>query len=247
MAVTEAASMRCRRIAGVLAALVALSACGGGGGGAPAGAPSGGLVLGAPVAYVGTTDACALQRNDCVRAPGTPGNFVSVSQPGNASNYQVSSANPSIADGVLVMLGPGGQGNPAIDLVGHSAGATVLTISGINGATASLPITITTIATLTVKLNGLPNANSLRFSVAVPAGSPCPGFQGGYSFGWGPLTSNSVTLRNFPAMAAGSLSQCVFSTVEVVVLDVADSPLADKTFTVPIALGQDNSTTLVVP
>ncbi len=228
----------------VVAGVAALPACGGGG--SPA-TPNGGLVLGASVAYIGTTNACALQRTNCLRAPGTAGNFVSVSQSGNTSAFQVSSADPKIAGGAVVMLGPGGQGDPAVALIGYSAGTTTLTISGVNGATASLPITITTIAALTVTLNGLPTADSLRFSVQAPAGAPCPGFQGGYSFQWGPLTSNSLTLRNFPAMGAGALSQCVFSTIEVVVLDAANATLADKTFHVPIALGQDNSTTLVVP
>ncbi len=229
----------------VLAAVAVLPACGGGGPSAPV--VSGGLVLGSSVAYIGTTNACGLSPNNCLRAPATAGNFVPVSQSGNASNFQVSSADPTIAGGVVVMLGPGGQGDPAVALVGYSAGTTTLTISGAGGATASLPITITTIASLTVTLNGLPTANSLRFSVQAPAGSGCPGFQGGYSFGWGPLTSNSITLRNFPAMGAGSLSQCVFSTVEVVVSDAANATLADKTFHVPIVLGHDNSTTLVLP
>lgn len=236
---------RASRFFGFLAAVAALPACGAGGS-APS-TPSGGIVLGAQVAYVGTTNACAVLRTDCLRAPGTAGNFVPVSQSGNASNFTVSSANPSIAGGIVVMLGPGGQGDPEVELIGYSAGTTTLTISGINGATATLPITITTISKLTVTLNGLPGVKDLRFTVRAPAGAPCPGFQGGYSFGWGPLTTSTVTLRNFPAMGAGALDQCVFSEIEVVVLDAANATLADKTFHVPITLGQDNSTTLVVP
>jgi hypothetical protein len=227
-----------------VAATAALSACGAAGS-AP-GTPSAGLVLGASVAYVGTTDAC-LQRTNCLRAPATDGNFVSLFQGGNAVDYHVNSADPAIAGGIVVMRGPGGQGDPAVGLVGHKAGTTTLTISGANGATASLPITITTISALTVTLNGLPTATGLEFSVRAPSGAPCPGFQGGYSFGWGPLTSSSVTIVNFPAMGAGAVSQCVFSTVEVIVTDAANTTLADKSFQLTIALGQDNSTTLVVP
>ena len=48
-------------------------------------------------------------------------------------------------------------------------------------------------------------------------------------------------------MGAGALSRCVISTVEVVVFDGANTALADKTFHLTIALGHDNSTTLVVP
>jgi hypothetical protein len=242
---TESRSMSfASRHLAFLAAVAVLPACGAGGG-APA-TPSGGLVLGASVAYIGTTNACALQLVNCVRAPDTAGNFVSLSQSANASNYQVSSADPTIAGGIVVMQGPGGQGDPAVELIGYSAGTTTLTISGANGASASLPITITTISALTVTLNGLPTAKSLRFSVQAPPGAQCPGFQGGYSFSWG-LSSSSVTLRNFPAMGAGSLGACVFSTIEVVALDAANNTLADKTFHVTIALGHDNSTTLVVP
>lgn len=122
-----------------------------------------------------------------------------------------------------------------------------MTITGANGETASLPITVTTISALTVTLNGLPTATNVMFSVRAPAGAPCPGFQGGYSFNWGPLTSNSLTLRNFPAMDAGSSDQCPFSTIEVVASDAVNTTLADKTFHVPIALGRDNPTTLVLP
>jgi hypothetical protein len=126
---------------GFLAAVTALTACGAGGG-APS-APSGGLILGASVAYIGTTNACVLQLQNCQRAPATAGNFVTLSQSGNASNFQVSSADPTIAGGSVVMQGPGGQGDPAVSLVGYAAGTATLTVTGANGATASLPITIT--------------------------------------------------------------------------------------------------------
>ncbi len=230
---------------GVLA-VVALTACGGGGSGASS--PTGGpLVLGASVAYIGTTNACAMQPANCLRAPATAGNYVMLSQSGNASNFQVSSADPTVAGGSVVMQGPGGQGDPAVALVGYTAGATTLTITGANGATASLPITITTISTLTVTLKGLPTATNLRFLARAPAGAACSGFQGGYWMYWTAPASGSLTLRNFPAMGAGTLSQCVFSTVEVVVADAANRTLADKTFHLTITLGHDNSTTLVVP
>jgi hypothetical protein len=240
--------MRCRTW--LLAAAFAIPGCGGGGGGGMPSAlntPPGGLVLGSTTAYVGTTDACALHLDECVRAPDTDGNFVSLSQSGNASTYQVSSADPTIAGGIVVMRGPGGQGDPAVELIGHNAGTTTLTISGVNGATASLPVTITTIAALTVTVNGLPTAKTLKFVVQAPAGSPCPGFQGGYSFQWSLPTPSGATLRNFPAMGAGAVNQCLFSTVEVVVSDASNTTLADKTFHLAIALGHDNSTTLVVP
>lgn len=239
------ANARAARVLGFFVALTALSACAGGGG-SPS-APGAGLVLGASVAYLGTTNACVLQPVDCLRAPATPGTFVSLFQSGNSSSFQVSSADPTIAGGVVVMQGPGGQGEPAVELVGYKAGTTTLTISGVNGATASLPITITTISALTVMLNGLPTATGLAFSVRAPSGTACPGFEGGYSMDWGRLTSSSVTLRNFPAMGAGALSQCLFSTVEVVVSDAANNTLADKTFQLTIALGRDNPTTLAIP
>ena len=199
------------------------------------------------MAYIGTTNACAVQLANCLRAPDTAGNFVTLSQNGNASNFQVSSADPAVAGGSVVMQGPAGQGDPAVALVGYTAGTTTLTITGANGATASLPITITTISTLTVTLKGLPTATNLRFLVQAPAGAPCPGFQGGYWMYWTAPASGSLTLRNFPAMGAGTVSQCVFSTVEVVVTDASNTTLADKTFHLTITLGHDNSTTLVVP
>jgi len=64
---------------------------------------------------------------------------------------------------------------------------------------------------------------------------------------WTAPASGSLTLRNFPAMGAGTVSQCVFSTVEVVVADASNTTLADKTFHLTITLGHDNPTTLVVP
>src|ERR1700722_4539135 len=128
------------------AAIMATPACVSNGG-TPGTPSSAGLVLGASVAYIGTTNACGLPGAvNCLRAPGTSGYFVSISQSGNASNFQVSSADPSIAGGIIVMQGPGGQGDPAVALVGYKAGSTTLTVSGVNGATASLPITTTAIS-----------------------------------------------------------------------------------------------------
>ena len=229
----------------VVLAVATLTGCGGSGAGnAPHVAP-GALVLGAAVAYIGTS-ACESPPYNCLRGPATPGYDIPVSQSGNPGNFQVSSANPAVALGSIVMQGPGGQGDPTVALGGVSAGTTTLTVTGANGATASLPITVTTIAALTVKLNGLPTATDVRFTVQAPVGAPCSEFQAGYGFEWS-VTSSTFTLRNFPAMGAGPSSQCVFSTVEVLVTNTAGTTLADKIFHLAIALGHDNSTTLILP
>ena len=51
----------------------------------------------------------------CERTP-LPVISFSVSQSGNTSAFEVSSADPTIAGGGVVMLGPGGQGDPAVAL-----------------------------------------------------------------------------------------------------------------------------------
>lgn len=201
--------MRIATILSFAAGLLGLAGCSGGG---VAQAAPAGIVLGASVAYVGTTNACVLPgAMHCLRAPATSGNFVSLSQSGNAANFAVTSADPSVATGVVVMQGPGGQGEPAVQLVGQKAGTTTLTITGANGAGAS-----------------------------------CPGFAGGYTFLFGPLSQTTV-LENFPAMGTGPLDQCLFSTVEAVGTDASGATIVDKVFHPVIALGRDNPTTFALP
>jgi hypothetical protein len=206
------------------------------------------LRLGQSVAYIGTTNVCALaEARDCLRGPGAPGTYVSISQEGNASSFAVSSADPSIAVGVVAMRGPGGQGDPVLDLVGHRAGSTTLTVTGTNGAAASLPITVTTVATLTLQLKSLPSVTNLSFRVRTPDAASCLSYEGGYSFNWGVSQTGSATLENFPAMGAGPLPQCVFSIVEVTGTDNSGASIVDKIFRLPITLGRDNSTALSLP
>jgi hypothetical protein len=231
----------------VLCAAGAIELTGCGGGGAAEALQPARIVLGASVAHVGTTNACALPgAMHCLRAPATSGNFVSLAQSGNAANFTVTSADPSVATGVVVMQGPGGRGEPAVQLVGQRAGSTTLTISGANGATASLPVTVTTISALTVTLNNLPTVTTIAFTVSTPAGVSCPGFEGGYTFLFGPLSPSTV-LENFPAMGAGPLDQCLFSTVEAVEIDASGATIVDKVFHPAIALGHDNPTTFALP
>ncbi len=235
-----------RSIAGACA-VTCVAACGGGSGSGTAPAGPGLITLGEPVAYVGTSNACVQSLANCLRAPDTDGNFVTIAQPGNASNFAISSADPTIAVGALVMRGPGGAGDPAIALEPQKAGSTVLTVTGAGGATASVPITVTTVSSVVVNVRGFPTASALHFVVSAPAGSPCPGFQGGYSFDWN-FGGASITLRNFPAMGAGASPACVFSNVDVGVVDSTGVTLTDKTFVaLPITIGQDNPLTLNIP
>ena len=170
------------RIARLVAvALVTAAAACGGGASTPAAPAIGALTLGEPAAYVGTTDACVANLTNCLRAPATDGYFAAISQPGNDATFQIGSADPAVATGTLVMRGPGGVGQPAIALDPHRAGSTVLTVTGAGGATASVPITVTTVSALTVVVTGFPTAAMLHFTVSTPSSASCPGFQGGYT------------------------------------------------------------------
>jgi hypothetical protein len=145
------------------------------------------------------------------------------------------------------MRGPDAVGDPAIELIGKRAGKTTLTISGADNATATVPITVTTISTFTVTFDDLPTVTNLGFTVKAPAGVSCPPFEGGYSFGWSPVSPPKLTLVNFPAMGSGPLSGCVFSTVDVTAYDAEGRTLATKSLHLSIALGHDNPVTVSLP
>jgi len=213
-------------------------------------APSFGPVkLSQGVAYLGTSDACfKTMADNCRRAPNV-GFDIGVSQDGNGSNFQARSSDPAVVTGSVSMLGPGGVGSPGIALDPHKAGMATLTISGSNGATALLPVIVTTVSTMTVTLNGFPSATDLTFSVMAPVSPACPGFSGGYMFD-APAPSQhskSIILGNFPAMGNGPSSNCLFSTITVIVRDNSYVTLAQKTVHIPIVLGQDNPTSITVP
>jgi hypothetical protein len=217
--------------------------------GAANSAPSvpGELLLGAPHAYLGFA-ACQPNIVHCLRGPGV-GINIAVSQTGNASDFSASSSDPTVATGSLVMLGPGGHGSPAIQLASYKAGVADIVVSGANGATATLPVTVTTVSTMTVTLNGLPTATDLAITVASPPSPQCPPFVGGYSFDAQAPTppATSVTLGNFPAMGNGPSSLCIFSTVTIAVKDNANNTLAQKTIHPAITLGSDNPQAVVIP
>jgi hypothetical protein len=205
------------------------------------------LLLGAPRAYLGVA-ACRSNIVHCLGGPGV-GINIAVSQSGNASNFSASSSDPTVATGSLVMLGPGGHGSPAIQLASFKAGIANLVVSGANGATATLPVTITTVSTMTITLNGLPTATDLAITVASPPSPQCPPFVGGYSFdAQAPVPpATSTTLGNFPAMGNGPSSLCIFSTVTIAVKDNANNTLAQKTFHPAITLGSDNPQAVTIP
>lgn|GEM_PF-4338920 len=191
------------------------------------------------------TDACV---SGCVRGPAY-NTAVPVSQPGNASTFSVTSSNASVATGTIVMTGPSAQSDPAVEVVPHKAGTAILTVSGINGSSAHLPVNVTTISTMTVTLNGFPTAATLIFTVSAPASDHCPSFEGGYSFQWdvAAAPATQTVLHNFPAMGSGPLSGCLFSTVTVDVRDASYTSLATKTVSLPISLGQDNPSRITIP
>lgn len=191
------------------------------------------------------TDACV---SGCVRAPAYNID-VPVSQAGNASTFSVTSSDPSIATGALVMTGPSAQSDPAVEVVPRKAGAAVLTVTGMDGSSAQLPVNVTTISTMTVTLSGFPSAATLNFTVSAPANQNCPSFEGGYSFQWGVASppATQTVLRDFPAMGAGPLSGCLFSTVTVDVRDASYTSIATKTVSLPISLGKDNPSSITIP
>ncbi len=228
-----------RIVAVVFATLTLLCGCAG-----TTNAPSA-VVLSQTVAYIGQGQ-CVVAF--CLRGPGVPGTYITVAQNGNASEFSVTSADPTIATGKLGMLGPGGVGDPVIELMGVKAGSTTLTITGAKNKSASLPITVTTISTFTLTLNGLPTANGIQFKVQAPANAGCLDFESGYTLGLAlPTNSGTIVFGNFPAMGAGPAPGCVFSTVEIVIYGPANAVLADKTVQLSIAIGQDNPQTVTVP
>jgi hypothetical protein len=147
------------------------------------------------------------------------------------------------------MTGPAAQSDPAVEIGSRKAGTAILTVFGIKGSSAQLPVMVTTISTMTVTLNGLPSAATLNFTVSAPANENCPSFEGGYSFQWDVATAPATraVLHDFPAMGAGPLSGCLFSTVTIDVRDSSYTSLATKTVALPIALGQDNPSSITIP
>ncbi|MDQ2866143.1 MAG: hypothetical protein M3R51_07945 [Candidatus Eremiobacteraeota bacterium] len=129
------------------------------------------------------------------------------------------------------------------------AGTATLTVTGNGGDSAQIAVTVTTISTMTVTLNGLPTATELLFAVSAPPNPSCASFSGGYMFSApAPVPpSDAVTLRRFPAMGNGTSSACLFTTVALTVKDNAYVTLAQKTFSIPIALGKDNPTSISIP
>lgn len=147
------------------------------------------------------------------------------------------------------MTGPSGIGDPAVSVASHKAGTAILTVSGIDHSTAQLAVTVTTISTMTVTVNGLPSAETLTFTVSAPANENCPSFEGSYSFDWSApaAPATQVVLHNFPAMGAGPLRGCLFTTVSVDVRDASYAVLATKTVSLSIALGADNPGSITIP
>ena len=117
---------------------------------------TGPVTLGQTSAYLGT--AVSSCRANCLRAPGMGGNDVVVSQPGNASNFQAVSSDPSVVTGVETTIVSLTQSVPGIELIGQRAGTASVTIVGNNGSAAQLPVTVTTVCTKTFTLSGLPTA-----------------------------------------------------------------------------------------
>jgi hypothetical protein len=197
------------------------------------------------IAYLGSAGGC---RKNCLRGPAI-GYDIHVSQVGNVATFGAGSSDATVVTGSLTMLGPGGHGDPAIMLRPHRAGSATLTIAGIGGKVARLPVVITTVSTMTIVLDGFPSAAVLNFSVMAPVNPACPGFEGGYSFNApAPVPpSKTITLGNFPAMGNGQSSLCLFTTVSVTVQDGSGTTLAQKTVEIPIRLGHDNPTTIAIP
>lgn len=200
------------------------------------------LVLGWQSAYLGfASDSCPTL-SECVRPPAY-NTQVPISQAGNATAFFVSSSDATVATGAI---NPSAQ--PALQLRPHRAGSATLTVSGLNGASAQLPIVVTTVSTMTITLNGLPTATQLAFDVSAPATADCMSFEGGYHFQWDVAAPPAATvLQNFPAMGSGPLSACVFSTVTVSAADASDTVLAQKTVQLPIVLGKDNPAEITLP
>ena len=208
------------------------------------------VVLAQATAYLGVTDVCATPHaaGECLRAPNT-GFDIPVTQNGNPAHFTVASADPAIVTGSLTRLGPGAIGSPAVELRPREAGETTLTVTGTAGAHALLTVSVTTISSLVVTLDGLSSATDLLFTVSAPAGSGCTGFAAGYSFGSEapPAGSSSITLLNFPALGNGPTNACVFSTVKVAAQNVSGQTIARKTVSLPIKIGRDNSTAITLP
>jgi hypothetical protein len=232
-------------------ALLLLWGCASAGASEPGVAPGSAIVLGERAAFVGfAASNCQPNPGQCLRGPAA-GVTVPITQPANATTFSVSSSNAAIASGKIVMTGPGGVGSPAVSLLPNSAGAATLTVTGGSGVPAQLPITVTTISTMTIALNNLPTATELAFTVSTPSNPACSGFQAGYTFYWdepaGAALGQTVTLRNFPAMGNGNSAACLFTSVAITVTDSANATLAQKTTTIPITLGTDNPTTISLP
>jgi len=221
------------------ATIYATAGCGSGGG--ATGPVPNAIVLGEQAAYLGfAADNCVAA---CLRPPAF-NTAVPITQGGNAT-FTVTSSQPSVATGAFVTAPYSPTQSQAIALAPQHAGSATLKITGANGATAQLPVVVTTISTMTIVLDNLPTAATLSFAVSAPPGSGCSGFEGGYMFDWDvPSGATSVTLHNFPAMGAGGLSACLFTAVSVTVRDGSYAPLTQQTATIPITLGQDNPTTI---
>ena len=93
-------------------------------------------------------------------------------------------------------------------------------------------------------LSGLGFAAAFVALVACGGGSSIPSTpSGGVVLG----TQVAYIGTTDACVPVSAVHNCVFSTVEIVATDASGKTLADKTFQLPIVLGQDNSTAVALP
>lgn len=175
---------------------------------------------------------------------------MSVSQPANPGTFTAQSADSTVATFSLSTPSPGST-TASVQIFGHKAGTTTITVAGAAGATAQVTTIVTSIGSLTVTgLAAYPSAKTLFIKNTPSSSAGCGVFGGGINFTYN-LTGavpSSLTFANVQASGSSGSGGCPFNLFEVKLTDASNAVLIDKTgINQAITIGANNTVTLSVP
>lgn len=156
--------------------------------------------------------------------------------------FTATSSNSSIFTAVT----PGSNGQTSIDVHGHAAGTGTLMVTGYGGATASVPVYVTTLS-IAFNLNPIAGATAFGYALSGTWGSSAP-FYPSFSY---PTVASTYSLLNTISMGlafgnGGMVTPLLTTSVQVLVSNGTIN-LVNKTVPINVIIGQANSATVSVP